>query len=167
MTDIMRDEFGAPQVVDRSTFDAELDALRVRQKAHTREGDVIAAARRRLPNGGDGPEPQTDWPERPGRAPGCFRRPSTAGRLLFHVEHRPSCAAAVRGMYLGYDASPRAVLSSFPRCYFPVFCQGPYEESARSRDFTGWEMPWYSAPRDSLEKLLVGRRIGRCIWFAT
>src|SRR3977135_2372312 len=42
-------EFGVPAVVDRSTFQAELDALRVREKAHTREGDAIAAARRRLP----------------------------------------------------------------------------------------------------------------------
>ena len=40
---------GAPSVVDRATFQAELDALRVREKAHTREGDAIAAARRRLP----------------------------------------------------------------------------------------------------------------------
>ena len=42
-------ELGAPKIVDRSTFQAELDALRVREKAHTREGDAIAAARRRLP----------------------------------------------------------------------------------------------------------------------
>ena len=49
MTDIMRDELGAPNIVDRSTFQAELEALRVREKAHTREGDAIAAARRRLP----------------------------------------------------------------------------------------------------------------------
>src|SRR6202051_2940339 len=49
MTDMMRHELGAPQIVDRSTFQAELDALRVREKAHTREGDAIAAARRRLP----------------------------------------------------------------------------------------------------------------------
>src|SRR5262249_31353916 len=38
---------------------------------------------------------------------------------------------------------------------FAVFCQGPYEESARYRDFMGWEMPWYSA-KDSLDTLLVG-----------
>ena len=38
-----------PAVVDRATFQAELDELRVREKAHTREGDAIAAARRRLP----------------------------------------------------------------------------------------------------------------------
>ena len=38
-----------PRVVDSATFQAELDALRVREKAHTHEGDAIAAARRRLP----------------------------------------------------------------------------------------------------------------------
>ena len=44
-----RDELGAPRAVDRATFQAELEALRVREKAHTREGDAIAATRRRLP----------------------------------------------------------------------------------------------------------------------
>ena len=48
MTDVTRKEVGAPKVVDRTTFDAQLDALRVREKAHTHEGDAIAAARRRL-----------------------------------------------------------------------------------------------------------------------
>ena len=43
---------------------------------------------------------------------------------------------------------------------YATFCQGPYEESARYRDFMGWEMPWYSA-QDSLDTLLVGRRVGR------
>ena len=36
-------------MVDRDTFRAELDALWVREKAHMRQGDAIAAARRRLP----------------------------------------------------------------------------------------------------------------------
>jgi predicted dithiol-disulfide oxidoreductase (DUF899 family) len=49
MKDLKRDELGAPKIADRGTFQAELDALRVREKAHTREGDAIAAARRRLP----------------------------------------------------------------------------------------------------------------------
>jgi predicted dithiol-disulfide oxidoreductase (DUF899 family) len=40
-----RDELAAPKIVDRSTFHVELDALRVREKAHTREADAIAAAR--------------------------------------------------------------------------------------------------------------------------
>ncbi len=37
---------------------------------------------------------------------------------------------------------------------FAVFCQGPYEESARYRDFMGWHMPWYSA-QNSLGILLA------------
>jgi hypothetical protein len=42
---------------------------------------------------------------------------------------------------------------------YAVFCQGPYEESARYRDFMGWSMPWYSAfpARDTL---LTGRQPG-------
>ena len=42
---------------------------------------------------------------------------------------------------------------------FAVFAQGPYDESARYRDFLGWRMPWYSA-LGSLDTLLVGRRAG-------
>ena len=49
MKNTVTDEIGAPAVVDRGVFQAELDALRAREKAHTREGDAIAAARRRLP----------------------------------------------------------------------------------------------------------------------
>jgi predicted dithiol-disulfide oxidoreductase (DUF899 family) len=49
MKEAMRNELGAPKIVDRGAFQAELDALRIREKAHTREGDAIAAARRRLP----------------------------------------------------------------------------------------------------------------------
>src|SRR5215469_7763791 len=43
------DTAARPAVVDRATWQAELDTLLVREKAHTREGDAIAAARRRLP----------------------------------------------------------------------------------------------------------------------
>ena len=41
---------------------------------------------------------------------------------------------------------------------YATFCQGPYEESARYRDFMEGKMPWYSA-QDSLDTLLVGRRV--------
>src|ERR1700734_3928998 len=49
MEEYMSKDCAAPKIVDRATFQAELDALRVREKAHTREGDAIAAARRQLP----------------------------------------------------------------------------------------------------------------------
>src|SRR4051812_42209007 len=40
---------GKPPIVDPATWQAARDELLVREKAHTREGDAIAAARRRLP----------------------------------------------------------------------------------------------------------------------
>src|SRR6266498_5554474 len=38
-----------PAVVDRETWQEQIAALRLREKAHTRAGDAIAAARGRLP----------------------------------------------------------------------------------------------------------------------
>jgi len=60
---------GLPAITDRATFQAELDRLRARQKAHTREGDAIAAGLRRLPTvevaaghtAGTGREGQRDY----------------------------------------------------------------------------------------------------------
>ena len=46
MKDIMRNALGTPKIVDRNTFQAKLDALRVREKAHTREGDALLVGRR-------------------------------------------------------------------------------------------------------------------------
>ena len=60
----------APTVTDHDDFEQQLLELRKREKAHTREGDAIAAARRRLPMtevrpdttvvGPDGPVPFGD-----------------------------------------------------------------------------------------------------------
>jgi predicted dithiol-disulfide oxidoreductase (DUF899 family) len=43
------EQAAVPPIVDRDTWQAARDELLVREKAHTREGDSIAAARRRLP----------------------------------------------------------------------------------------------------------------------
>ncbi|MGH4024234.1 MAG: DUF899 family protein, partial [Pseudonocardiaceae bacterium] len=61
---------GRPPVVDLATWQTARDELLVREKAHTREGDALAAARRRLPMveldgmvevvGPDGPVPFLD-----------------------------------------------------------------------------------------------------------
>jgi predicted dithiol-disulfide oxidoreductase (DUF899 family) len=61
---------GKPPVLDLATWQAAREELLVREKAHTREGDAIAAARRRLPmveldgavevTGVDGPVPFLD-----------------------------------------------------------------------------------------------------------
>jgi predicted dithiol-disulfide oxidoreductase (DUF899 family) len=160
MSNIIRDEPGAPKTVDRSIFQAELDALRVREKAHMREGDAIAAARRRLPMVAvDGATPLIG--ER-----GAVtlldvfegRRLLIAYYFMWHAGH--PAAEQCEGCSL-YTSQVRELSFLHSRdVTYATFCQGPYEESDRYRDFMGWEMPWYSAPRDSLSTLLVGRRVG-------
>ena len=160
MTDIKRDEPGTPQVVDRSTFQAELDALRIREKAHTHEGDAIAAARRRLPMAELDPSIKLIGPNGPVTLLDAFegRRQLIAYYFMWHAGH--SAPEQCEGCtWVTTQVRELSYLHSRDAT-FAVFCQGPYEESARYRDFMGWELPWYSA-LGSLEKLLIGRRIGR------
>ena len=160
-----------PTVLDRAAFQAEVDALRLREKAHTREGDAIAAARRRLPAvevdaalellGPDGPTTLLDafegrrqllayyfmWnPGRPApeQCEGCTFYTSQVGELSYLHSRDITYAVFLQGRntaHAGADA------------------QASYDESRCYRDFMGWTMPWYSA-QPSLDTLLVGRELG-------
>jgi predicted dithiol-disulfide oxidoreductase (DUF899 family) len=157
---VRHDEFGVPAVVDRGTFQAKLDALRIREKAHTREGDAIAAARRRLPMvevdaatpliGERGAVKLLDAFE--------GRRMLISYSFMWHTGRRApeQCEGCTwvtsQVRELSYIHSRDVT--------FAIFCKGPYPESARYRDFMGWQMPWYSA-QDSLDILLVGRDVRR------
>jgi predicted dithiol-disulfide oxidoreductase (DUF899 family) len=159
MKDLMSDELAAPKVVDRSTFQAELDALRVREKAHTKEGDAIAAARRRLPMVKvDGATPLISE-HGPVTLLDAFegRRMLIAYYFMWHPGH-PAPEQCEGCTWLTSQVRELSYIHSRDVTY-AVLCQGPYEESARYRNFMGWEIPWYSA-YDSRETLLVGRRVG-------
>jgi predicted dithiol-disulfide oxidoreductase (DUF899 family) len=150
-----------PPVVDAAIFQAELDKLRVREKAHTHEGDAIAAARRRLPMV---------------KVNSATRLIGERGavRLLDAFEGRRQLIAYYFMWYTGKPAPEQCegctwVTSQVRElsyvhsrdATFAVFCQGPYEESARYSEFMGWEMPWYSA-KDSLGTLIASpKRPGR------
>jgi len=153
-------ESAVPPVVDRDAFEAEVDALRAREKAHTRESDAIAASRRRLPmvevdattrlTGANGPATLLDAFE--------GRRMLVAYYFMWHAG-RPAPEQCEGCTFFTAQVRELSPLHARDVTY-ATFCQGPWEESARYRDFMGWEMPWYSAPRGSLETLLVGRRVG-------
>jgi predicted dithiol-disulfide oxidoreductase (DUF899 family) len=149
----------SPAVVDRARFQAELDALRVQEKAHSREGDAIAAARRRLP---------------------MVEVDSTIGligphgpvTLLDVFEGRRQLIAYYHMWYAGKPAPEQCEGCTYFNgqvreldylhvrdITYTTLCQGPYEEGMRYRNFMGWTMPWYSA-QESLETLLVGRQVG-------
>ena len=157
--DTVAGDTAMPRIVDRAAFQAEVDALRVREKAHTREGDAIAAARRRLPMVAvDGSTPLIG-PQGPVTLLDAFegRRQLIAYYFMWHAgktapEQCEGCT---------FFATQVRELSHFHSrdVTYATFCQGPFEESFRYRNFMGWEMPWYSA-QPSLDQLLGGRRIG-------
>src|SRR5271156_2200392 len=159
MEDTLKDELGAPRVVNRSTFQAELDALRIREKAHTREGDAIAAVRRRLPMVQvDGATPLIG--ER--GAVTLFeafegRRQLIAYYFMWHTGH-PAAEQCEGCTWVTSQVQELSYLHTRDITY-AVLCQGPYEEGVRYRHFMGWDVPWYSA-QASLDQLLVGRQIG-------
>jgi predicted dithiol-disulfide oxidoreductase (DUF899 family) len=150
---------GMPAVADRATFQAELDVLRVREKAHTREGDAIAAARRRLPMVEVNASLPLTGPQGPLTLLDAFegRRQLIAYYFMWWDGH-PAAEQCEGCTWITTQVRDLSYLHSRDITY-AVFCQGPYEESSRYRDFMDWDMPWYSA-QASLDELLVGRQIG-------
>jgi predicted dithiol-disulfide oxidoreductase (DUF899 family) len=158
MKDTMRNEPVVPTVVDRETFQAHVDALRVREKAHTHEGDAIAAARRRLPMVEVDSTITLIGPRGPVTLLEVFegRRQLIAYCFMWHTG-RPAPEQCEGCTWVTTQLAELSYLYSRD-ITIAVFCQGPYDESARYRDFMGWEIPWYSAQGPSLEALLTGRR---------
>jgi predicted dithiol-disulfide oxidoreductase (DUF899 family) len=148
-----------PAVTDRASWQAQLDELLVREKAHTREGDAIAAARRRLPMvevsaatplvGEHGPVPLIDVFQ--------GRRQLIA---YFHMWHpgKPAPEQCEGCTFFNGQIRELSYLHARDVTYATI-SQGSYAESAAYRDFMGYEMPWYSAG-DSADELLAGRWFG-------
>ncbi|HEX5597755.1 MAG TPA: DUF899 domain-containing protein [Micromonosporaceae bacterium] len=149
-----------PPIVDRATWLKEIDELRKREKAHTREGDAIAAARRRLP-----------MVEVDASAPLIGANGEVT--LLDAFEDRSQLFASYHMWHTGNSAADQCVGCTMNSgsvlelgylhsrdVTFAVFCQGPFAESNRYREFMGWQMPWYSVPQESLDRLVAGRHFG-------
>jgi predicted dithiol-disulfide oxidoreductase (DUF899 family) len=133
----MTEDLAMPKIVDRSTFQAELDALRVREKAHTREGDAIAAARRRFP-----------MVEVDGATPLIGERGTLT--LLDTFEGRRMLIAYYFMWYTGHPA--------------PEQCEGctwVTSQAGAPGTVTSWAGRCLGTRhQDSLDTLLVGRRVG-------
>jgi predicted dithiol-disulfide oxidoreductase (DUF899 family) len=157
----MTNELARPAVADQATYQAELDKIRIREKAHTREADAIAAARRRLPmvevdasltlTGPGGPVTLLDAFE--------GRRLLIAYYFMWHDGH-PAAEQCEGCTWCATQVAERSYLHSRDITY-AVFAQGPYPESARYREFMGWDMPWYSAQASLAALLPPPRQPGR------
>ncbi|MEU0490095.1 DUF899 family protein [Nocardiopsis sp. NPDC006139] len=135
---------GRPPVVDQATWQAARDELLLREKAHTREGDAIAAARRRLPMvefdgtvevvGADGPVPFTDLFQ--------GRDELVVYRHMWNdgEPHQGQCYGCTTAAWHLRDASylnARGVSLAF-------VTEGRWEEVEPFVGFMGYTQPWYS-----------------------
>jgi predicted dithiol-disulfide oxidoreductase (DUF899 family) len=149
-----------PAAVDRATFQAELDRLRVREKAHTREGDAIAAARRRLPMVEVDADAQLIGPSGPVTLLDAFEgRQQLIAYYHMWYSGRPAPEQCEGCTWVTSQVAELSYLHSRSITY-AAFCQGPYDEGVRYDEFMDYRMPWYSAA-DSLDTLLVGRSTDR------
>ncbi len=147
-----------PPVVDRDSWLRARDELLDREKAHTREGDAIAAARRRLP--------MTLMPAV------SVRGPHGDTPLVDVFEGRRMLIADFHMWHDGAPFEDQCEGCTFTTCHlqtldylhardvtYAVLCQGAYEESAGYARFMGYPFAWYSA-RDSDPALVDGRGFG-------
>ena len=130
-------ELPMPRIVSRAEWGQARDAILAREKAHTREGDAIAAARRRLPmvevdasltlTGPDGPLTLLEAFE--------GRRQLIAYYFMWWPGHLAAeqCEGCT---WVTTQVTELSYLHS-RGITFAVLCQGPYAESARYRDFMG------------------------------
>jgi predicted dithiol-disulfide oxidoreductase (DUF899 family) len=151
-----------PPITDRASWEAQLDALRVREKAHTREGDAIAAARRRLPM----VEVDSSTPliGTHGRVPLVEVFEERRQLIVyFHMwdTGKPAPEQCAGCTFFNGQVRELAYLHSRD-VTFATFSEGPFEESAAYRDFLGLEAPWYSA-QESAEALIAGRGFGMIV----
>ncbi|WP_127502550.1 DUF899 family protein [Actinoplanes solisilvae] len=135
---------GRPPVVDQATWQAARDELLLREKAHTRAGDVIAAARRRLPMvefdatvkvvGPDGPVPFLDLFQ--------GRDELVVYKHMWHdgAPHQGQCEGCTWAAWHLKDA---AYLNA-RGVSFAIVTTGEWDEVADFVEFMGYEQPWYS-----------------------
>src|SRR3954470_14021102 len=135
---------GHPPVVDLATWQAARDELLGREKAHTREGDAIAAARRRLPMvefdgtvevvGAAGPVPFLELFD--------GRNELVVYKHMWHdgAPHQGQCGGCTTTAWHVKDA----VYLNARGVSYAVLTEGAWDEVAPYVEFMGYTEPWHS-----------------------
>ncbi|MGW4364875.1 DUF899 family protein [Nocardia takedensis] len=135
---------GRPPIVDLATWQTARDELLLREKAHTREGDAIAAARRRLPMvefdgtidvvGPDGPVPFLDLFQ--------GRQELLVYKHMWYDDtpHQGQCEGCTTTIW----HLPDSVYLNARGVSFAILTTGAWPEVADYVSFMGYTQPWYS-----------------------
>lgn len=135
-----------PPVVDQATWQGQLDDLRAREKAATRELDAIAAQRRRMPMV-ELPDYTLEGHDGPVRLVDIFDGKSQL--ITYHHMWSPDAEWQCDGC-TGYTApfTRLKFLDSYDARYL-IVTQGPIEEALAYRQKVGNRMTWFSTANSS------------------
>ena len=141
---------GRPPVVDLAAWQRARDELLVREKAHTREGDAIAAARRRLPMVEFDPTVEVTGPDGPVPFLDLFqgRDELVVYKHMWYdgAPHQGQCEGCTIMAWHLRDA----VYLNARNVSFAIVTTGSWDEVASYVRFMGYTQPWYSV-RDVAE----------------
>lgn len=136
-----------PPVVDHETWEAAIASLRADEKAHTRRGDALAAARRRLPMvpvradyslvGADGPVQLLELFE--GRSQ----------LIVYHFMFGADWDAGCDGCSWVTDAMSHPAHLHARDVTMVLVSNAPIDKLLAYRERMGWIMPWFSSHESS------------------
>ena len=129
-----------PPVVDAATWRRELDALRVREKAATRELDAIAAERRRLPMV-ELPDYTLEGEDGPVRLVDVFEGRSQL--ITYHHMWNPADEWQCGGCTSFTSSFTRLDFLDNYDARFVVVTHGPIDAALAYADRVGNTMAWY------------------------
>ena len=134
-----------PPVVDTETWQRELDALRRREKAATRERDRLNTARRELPMVEVTKPYAFDGPGGPVSLADLFegRRQLIVYHFMFHPEWEQGCSSCTAGTD---EVSPGFLRHLHARdTSYAMVSRAPLAKLERWKAERGWDLPWYSS----------------------
>ena len=153
---------GRPPIVDLATWQAARDELLIREKAHTREGDALAAARRRLPMVEIDGTVEVVGPDGPVRFLELFQGRS---ELVIYqhmwwdgAPHQGQCEGCTNAAWHLKDA----VYLNARGVSFAIVTVGAWDEVEPFVEFMGYTQPWYSV-RDVAPP--IGGEMGHLVSF--
>lgn len=132
-----------PPIVPREQWAAEREALLFQEKAHTREGDRLAAARRRLPMVKLDKEYVFDSPEGKQQLLDLF-----AGKrqlIVYHFMYGPDWEKGCPGCTGFVDAIADLSLLDQRDTRFVLVSRAPLAKLDTWKQARGWSIPWYSS----------------------
>jgi predicted dithiol-disulfide oxidoreductase (DUF899 family) len=135
-----------PPVVSPQEWKTALEALRVKEKAATRERDALAAERRRLPRTRIDKRYEFDGPK--GKAPLLDLFDGRRQLLLYHFMFGPSRDAGCDGCSMVVDQVGHLSHLHARDTSFVLVSRAPIEKLLAYRRRMGWNIPWYSSFRN-------------------